>query len=91
MVHQSPFKGVNQWSVPIAAPTFTPSPYISLQVITSTPIYTMEVNTSFGRIEKFNERPNTISLREFNATFSSMVYELEFKYGDNYTEAFTFK
>jgi hypothetical protein len=51
----------------------------------------MEVNSSFGRIEKFNGRPGTISLREFKATFSTMVCELEFKYGANYTEAFAFK
>jgi hypothetical protein len=30
-------------------------------------------------------------LREFKTTFSTMVCELEFKYGTNYTEAFTFK
>jgi hypothetical protein len=51
----------------------------------------MEVNSSFGRIEKFNERPHTISLREFKATFPTVVYELEFKYGVNYTKVFTFK
>jgi hypothetical protein len=74
-----------------AAPTFTPSSYILLQVVTSTPIYTMEVNNSFRRIEKFNERPSTISLKEFKATFSIVVCELEFKYGVNYTETFVFK
>ncbi len=51
----------------------------------------MEVNNSFGRIEKFSGRPGTISLREFKATFSIMVCELEFKYSVNYTEAFAFK
>ncbi len=51
----------------------------------------MEVNTSSGRIEKFNERPGTISLREFKATFSTVVCELEFKYGVNYTKVLTFK
>jgi hypothetical protein len=51
----------------------------------------MEVNSSSRRIEKFNERPCTISLREFKATFSIVVYELEFKYGVNYTEPFAFK
>jgi hypothetical protein len=61
-------------------PTFTPSP-----------IYTMEVKSSFGRIEKFNGRPGTISLREFKATFSTMICELELKYGVNYTEAFAFR
>jgi hypothetical protein len=75
----------------VAAPTFTPSLYILLQVITSTPIYTMEVNNSLGKIEKFNRRLDTISLREFKATFSSVVCELELKYGANYIEAFTFK
>jgi hypothetical protein len=30
-------------------------------------------------------------LREFKATFSTMVCELELKYGVNYTEAFAFK
>jgi len=90
-IHQSPFGGVNQWGTPVATPTFTPSPYIPLQAVTSTPIYTMEVNSSFGRIEKFSERPSTISLTEFKATFSTMVCELELKYGSNYTEAFVFK
>jgi hypothetical protein len=51
----------------------------------------MEVSSSFRRIEKFNKRPNTISLREFKVTFSTVVCELEFKYGVNYTEAFSFK
>jgi hypothetical protein len=51
----------------------------------------MEVNSSSGRIEKFSGRPCTISLREFKATFSTVVCELEFKYGANYTEAFAFK
>jgi hypothetical protein len=51
----------------------------------------MEVNSSFGRIEKFSGRPGTISLKEFKATFSTMVYELELKYGVNYTKAFAFK
>ncbi len=51
----------------------------------------MEVNNSSGRIEKFNERPCTISLREFKATFSTVVCELELKYGANYIEAFAFK
>jgi hypothetical protein len=30
-------------------------------------------------------------LREFKATFSTVVCELELKYGTNYTKAFTFK
>jgi hypothetical protein len=30
-------------------------------------------------------------LREFKATFSTVVCELEFKYGANYTKVFTFK
>jgi hypothetical protein len=30
-------------------------------------------------------------LREFKATFSTVVCELEFKYGANYIEAFAFK
>jgi hypothetical protein len=53
--------------------------------------YTMEVNNSSGRIEKFNKRPSSISLKEFKATFSIVVCELEFKYGVNYTETFAFK
>ncbi len=90
-IHQSPFGGVNQWGTPIAAPTFTPSPYPPLQVVTSTLIYTMEVSSSSGRIEKFNGRPCIISLKEFKATFSIVVCELEFKYGANYTKALAFK
>ena len=45
----------------------------------------------FGRIEKFSGRPGTISLREFKATFSTVVCELELKYGANFTNAFAFK
>jgi len=44
----------------------------------------MEASSSSGRIKKFNERPSTISLREFKATFSTVVCELELKYGANY-------
>jgi hypothetical protein len=51
----------------------------------------MEVNNSSGRIEKFNGRQGTISLRKLKATFSTVVCELEFKYGANYIEAFAFK
>jgi hypothetical protein len=91
MVRQSPFVGVNKWSTLTAAPALTSSLYISLLGVTSTPIYTMEVNNSFGRIENFNERPGTISLKEFKATFSTLVCELELKYGTNYTKAFAFK
>jgi hypothetical protein len=75
----------------VATTTFTPSLYIPLQAITFTPIYTMEINNSFGKIEKFIGRPGTISLKEFKATFSTMVCELELKYGPNYIEAFAFK
>jgi hypothetical protein len=63
-IHQSPFGGVNQWGTPLVTPTVTPSSYTSLQAITSTPIYTMEVSSSFGKIEKFSGRPGTISLIE---------------------------
>ncbi len=90
-VHQSPFGGVHQWGTLVIARTFIPSPYIPLQTMTSTPIYTMEVISSSGRIEKFNGRPRTISLKEFKSTFSTMVCELELKYGANYIEAFAFK
>jgi hypothetical protein len=75
----------------VATPVFTPSLYISMQVVTFTPIYTMEVRSSSGKIEKFNGRLCTISLREFKAIVSTMVCELEFKYGVNYTETFAFK
>jgi len=51
----------------------------------------MEVSSSSGRIEKFSGSPGTISLKEFKATFSTMVCELELKYGANYTEAFALK
>jgi hypothetical protein len=85
-IHQSPFGRVNQWGTPIATSTFTPSPYTLLQTMTSTPIYTMEVSSSSERIKKFSGRPSTISLREFKATFSTVVCELELKYGANYTE-----
>ncbi len=51
----------------------------------------MEVNNSFGKIEKFNKRRGTISLKEFKVVFSYVVYELEPKYGVNYTKTFAFK
>jgi hypothetical protein len=51
----------------------------------------MEVSSYSGRIEKFNGRPCTISLREFKVIFSIVVYEGELKYGANYTEVFAFK
>jgi len=51
----------------------------------------MEVSSSSRRIEKFSGRPSAISLREFKVTFSTVVYELELKYGTNYTKAFAFK
>jgi hypothetical protein len=51
----------------------------------------MEVKSSSGKIEKFSGRPGTISLREFKATFSTVVCELDLKYGANYIEAFGFK
>jgi len=60
-------------------------------------MYTMEVNNSSGKIEKFNKRLGNISLRELKATFSTVVCELELKYGAklkygaNYIEAFAFK
>jgi hypothetical protein len=51
----------------------------------------MEISSSSGKIKKFNGRPSTISLREFKTTFSTVVCELELKYGTNYTKAFAFK
>jgi hypothetical protein len=51
----------------------------------------MKVSRSSERIKKFNGKPNTISLKEFKATFLTVVCELELKYGINYIEAFTFK
>jgi hypothetical protein len=51
----------------------------------------MEASSSFWRIEKFNGRLGTICLKEFKATFSTVVCELELKYDANYTKAFTFK
>ncbi len=90
-VHQSPFEGVNKWGTHVATLAFTPTSYILLQAVTSTPIYIMEVSNSFGRTEKFSERPGTIFLKELKATFSTMVCELELKYGVNYIEVFAFK
>jgi hypothetical protein len=51
----------------------------------------MEVSSSSGRINKFSEKPSTISLKEFKVILSIVVCELELKYGVNYTEAFTSK
>jgi len=47
----------------------------------------MEVSSSARRIKKFSGRPSTIFLKEFRATFSTVVYELELKYGANYIVA----
>jgi len=47
----------------------------------------MEVNNSFDRMEKFKKRLGTIFLKEFKATFLTVICELELKYGINYTEA----
>jgi hypothetical protein len=44
-----------------------------------------------GEVEKLSGRAGTIFLREFKATFLTMVCELEFKYGIIYTEVFAFK
>jgi hypothetical protein len=77
--------------MPVAVPTLTPSPYIPLQAMTFTPIYPMEVSNSSRKIEKFSGRPGTIFLKEFKATFSAVVYELELKYDANYIEVFAFK
>ncbi len=51
----------------------------------------MEVSNSSGRIEKFSRLLGMITLKEFKATFSTMVYELKLEYGTNYIEAFVFK
>jgi hypothetical protein len=63
----------------------------TITVYSVTPIYTIEVNSYFGKIENFSGRPNTIFFRVFKTTFSIVVCELELKYGTNYTEAFAFK
>jgi uncharacterized membrane protein len=49
-VHESPFGGVNEWGMFVAALTFTPSPYILLQLVTSTPIYTIEATILLGKL-----------------------------------------
>jgi len=54
-------------------------------------IYFAQRNISPGRIEKFNGRLGTIFLREFKITYSTVVCELELKYGVNYIEVFAFK
>ncbi len=90
-LHYIPFGKVNQLGTHATTPTFTPSPHIPLQTITPTPIYTMEVNNSSWKIQKFNGRSSTISLREFKEIFSIVVCELELKYGVNYTKVFAFK
>ncbi len=49
-VHQSLFGGFNQWGTPVTTPAFTPSSYIPLQAVTSTPTYTMEISNSSGEL-----------------------------------------
>ncbi len=48
-------------------------------------------HSSKSGVTTFSGRPSTIFLREFKATFSIVVCELELKYGINYIEAFAFK
>jgi len=62
-----------------------------MQLLKFSSIYTMEVSSSSGKIEKCSGRPCTIFLREFKVTFSTVVCELELKYGTNYIEVFAFK
>ena len=88
---QSPFGGLNQRSSVAGGPVFSSPSYPPLQAAPPSHTYTMEVSSSSGRIEKFSGRPGTISLREFKATFSTVVCELELKYGANFTNAFAFK
>jgi hypothetical protein len=42
-------------------------------------------------LEELRNLPSTIFLREFKAIFSTVVCELELKYGANYTKVFAFK
>ncbi len=51
----------------------------------------MEVSNSSMKIKKFSGKPSTISLKEFKATFLTMVCELELKYGTYYIEVFAFQ
>ncbi len=74
----------------IIALAFRPSLYILLEVVTSTPIYTMEVNSSSKRIEKYSGKA-MYHFFEGVQTLSTVVCELELKYGTNYTEVFVFK
>ncbi len=92
-IHPSLGGGLNQWSTSATGPVFIPPSYLPLQATHTAPSHTfaMEVSSSSGRIEKFSGRPGTISLREFKATFSTVVCELELKYGANFTNAFAFK
>jgi hypothetical protein len=55
MVHQSPFERVNQWGMLVGALAFTPTSYIPLQAVIFTSIYTMEVNSSFGKFKSSGE------------------------------------
>lgn len=54
-------------------------------------ISTMDVSSSLDVMDNFNERPRTIPLQEFKATFSTVIAKLELKYGNNYILAFDFK
>ncbi len=65
---------------------------ISVYSIISRYFYThIHHGGSFGRIEMFNGSLGIIYLREFKATFSTVVCELEFKYGTNCPKVFAFK
>ncbi|CAM6088514.1 unnamed protein product [Calypogeia fissa] len=76
------------WS-PIATPGNASATFV-LQQATS-PAYSMEGSGSSSKIEKFSGRPGTVTLREFKATFYTIVYELELKFKQDFTNAFAFK
>ncbi len=57
---------------------FTPSLYIPLQAITSTPIYTMEISSSSWKIEKFSGRPSVEGQVSFLWGSSRQLFQLWF-------------
>jgi hypothetical protein len=54
-------------------------------------MYTMEVNSSSGRIEKVQWKVKYHFFEGVQGSFLNLVCELELKYGANYIKVFTFK
>jgi hypothetical protein len=85
IVHQSPFGGVNKWVRLFPHLLSHHLRIFHCKPLLLHPYAPWRSTVLLGELRSLG-RPGTISLRKFKATFSTMVYELELKYGTNYTE-----